>query len=136
MIVEVVQQRGALEVEVADFRRSESVQYRATLPDGAPLPSWISIDAASGKISANPPPGAQLIDIRLVAQDPAGAVRTLEIKIDLSGPGQPRSSWDRDPVPVAQARPSFMRQVDAQQRQWGGYGEELMAVWSSSGHDV
>jgi VCBS repeat-containing protein len=129
MIVEVVQQRGALQVEVADFRKTESVQYRATLPDGSPLPSWIVIDTGSGKITADPPPNAQLIDIRLVAQDPAGGVRTLEIKIDLSTQG-PRSEATPTGTPVVDARPSFMRQVDAHHQQWGGYGQQLMSAFN------
>ena len=132
MIVEVVQQRGAIQVEVADFRRSDAVQYRATLADGSPLPAWIRIDAASGRISADPPPNAQAIDIRLLAQDPSGTARTLEIKIDLSGSAAPRSDALPPGAPVVQARPGFMQQVDWQQHQWGGYGQHLMAAFGET----
>ena len=129
MIVEVKQQRGAIEVEVADFRRSGSVEYRATLPDGSPLPAWIRVDASTGKIAADPPANAPLIDIRLVAQDPSGSVRTLEIKIDLAAPAN-RSDAGPPAPEGAQARPSFMRQIDAQNQNWDGYGTQVLSVFS------
>jgi hypothetical protein len=135
MIVEVKQQRGALEVEVADFRRSGSVEYRATLPDGSPLPGWIRVDAGTGKIAADPPANALLIDIRLVAQDPSGSVRTLEIKIDLAAPAN-RSDAGSPAPQEAQARPSFMRQIDAQNQNWDGYGTQVLSVFSEQPLDL
>ena len=129
MLVEVQQQQGGVQIEVADFRRSQVAQYRATLPDGNPLPAWIKVDPATGKVSAEPGQQTQLIQIRFIAQDADGSSRTLEIKIDLSAPrGQ---SDPAQPASLARegARSAFMQQVAVQQQQWDGYGKELLSAF-------
>jgi len=85
MLVEVSQQQQAIQIEIADFRRSEVAQYRATLLNGDPLPSWIQIDARTGKVTAVPASNTSLIELKFIAEDASGSTRTLEIKIDLSG---------------------------------------------------
>ena len=130
MLVEVAQKDGRLQVEVADFGRSQGVQYRATLPDGSPLPAWIQVDPQTGRISAEPGTNTRLIELTFSAQDANGNIRTLEIKIDLS---QPSARDDQAPqaAPVVQGRPAFMVQLAAHQQQWDGYGEQLVSSFTA-----
>jgi hypothetical protein len=129
MLVQVAQQANGLQIEIADFRRSEVSQYRATLPDGSPLPDWIKVDAATGKVTIDSARAGQLIALQFIAQDASGSIRTLEIKIDLSEQrSQNNSGFDSQPQ--AMARPVFMSQVADHHRQWDGYGEQLLSVFT------
>ena len=129
MLVEVQQQPSRLEIEVADFRRTQVVQYRATLPDGSPLPQWIKVDPSTGRVTAEPGNGVQLIQLKFMAQDADGSIRTLEIKLDLSTTNSPMSPALKA-VKAPDARPSFMQQVALQQQKWDGYGEQLLSVFT------
>ncbi|MEN9886011.1 MAG: hypothetical protein RL758_589, partial [Pseudomonadota bacterium] len=127
MLVEVQQQQGGLQIEMADFRRAQVVQYRATLPDGSPLPAWIKVDASTGKVTAEPGQQAQLIEFRFIAQDANGSVRTLEVKVDLSALRSQAPADPQVPAEPVAARPAFMQQLAAHQQQWHGYGKELLS---------
>ena len=127
--MEVAQKGGQLQVEIADFGRSQGVQYRASLPDGSPLPAWIQVDPQTGRITAEPGSDTRLIQLVFSAQDANGNVRMLEIKIDLS---QPVSSTDQPAGTAALVgRPAFMSQVAAHQQQWDGYGEQLLSSFTA-----
>jgi hypothetical protein len=129
MLVEVAQQGSGLQIEIADFRRGEVSQYRATSPDGKDLPAWIQVDPSTGKVTVDKSRAGQLIELKFIAQDTNGGLRTLEIKIDLSQP-QSQNAPDSTLQPQAQARPAFMNQLAAQSRQWDGYGEQLLSVFT------
>jgi len=129
MLVEVQQQPGRLEIEIADFRRTPVVQYRATLPDGSPLPDWIKVDPATGRVTAEPGNSVRLIQLKFMAQDADGSVRTLEIKLDLSTQNSQMLPALKA-VMARDARPAFMQQVALQQQKWDGYGEQLLSVFT------
>jgi len=129
MLVEVAQQGNELQIEIADFRRSEVSQYRATLPDGSDLPSWIQIDPTTGQVTVDKARAGQLIEMKFIAQDIDGGLRTLDIKIDLSQQ-QSQNEFDASLQPQAQSRPAFMTQLAAHSQQWNGYGEQLMSVFT------
>lgn len=130
VLVEVSVKEQGLLLEIADFRRSDVSQYRATLPDGSALPAWIQVDPSTGKVSVDSGRAGQLIEMRFIAQDINGGLRTLEIKIDLSSQ---RSQNELAPAATQQqalARPAFMNQLAEHQRQWDGYGEQLLSVFT------
>jgi hypothetical protein len=129
MVVEVSQQQNSVQIDVADFRRNQVSQYRATLLNGSPLPDWIRVDSATGKVIAEPGRDVKLIELRFVAEDNSGAVRTLEIRIDLSGQtstADPAAAGEQ----VVNARPVFMTQLATQHQQWDAYGEQLLSVFT------
>ncbi|MDQ8182961.1 putative Ig domain-containing protein, partial [Pelagicoccus sp. SDUM812005] len=56
-----------------DGEFGDSLTYAATLADGSELPDWISIDAATGKLTGTPPQGQDSdIEIKVSATDTAG----------------------------------------------------------------
>ncbi|MFK7753875.1 MAG: Ig-like domain-containing protein [Sedimentitalea sp.] len=61
------------------------LSYSATLADGSPLPSWLSVDGANlvGTPSAA---DAGLIEVTLMATDPHGATAERDIFINVGGP--------------------------------------------------
>jgi hypothetical protein len=129
MLTEVAQKDGRVQVEIADFGGGRGVQYRATLPDGSPLPPWIQVNPQTGQINAEPRGDAPLIQLLFTAQDANGNTRTLEIKIDLSQTS-PRSGLPPATETVA-GRPSFMDQLAAHQQHWDGYGQQLLSTFTA-----
>jgi len=129
MLVEVSQQQNELQIEIADFRREQGSTYRATLLNGSPLPAWITVNPSTGKVSAIPTSDVKLIELQFIAEDAGGNLRTLEIKVDLSGQ---TSTSDASDLQTNEAIPraAFMSQVVSHHQQWGGYGDELLAVFS------
>ena len=129
MLVEVTQPLQELHIEIADFRRGQVEQYSATLPDGSPLPAWIKLDPATGRVTATPDNSNPLIKLNFMAQDANGSLRTLEIKIDLRALAKPA-----DDVPSAmsrrQRRPVFMQQLVAHSQQWDGYGDQILVAFA------
>ncbi len=85
MIVDITQQGEVLSIEIADFQSADVTQYSAVLPDGSPLPDWISIDPQTGAVSGTPPEGIEQVDLQIVALEQDGSVRMLDVRIDLTG---------------------------------------------------
>ena len=57
-----------------DTAHGDSLAFSATLGDGSPLPSWLSIDASTGVLSGTPGDGdVGAIDVRVTATDNASA---------------------------------------------------------------
>jgi hypothetical protein len=129
MLVEVTQQRDAIHIEIADFKRNQVSQYRATLLDGQALPDWIQIDPATGQVTATPPIDVQLIELKFIAQDASGGIRTLEIRIDLSGQSVRSETSSLSPA-EASPRTTFMTQIALHHQQWDGYGDQILSVFA------
>lgn len=129
MVVEVVQQQVGVQMEIADFKRNQVSEYRATLPDGKPLPAWISVDPKTGTLTATPEGNVQLIEVKFIAQDANGTLRTIDIKLDLSS-----KNTSAAPLPVpdlaVEARPAFLSQLAAHKQQWEGYGEQILSAFT------
>lgn len=129
MLVEVSQQQQGIQIEIADFRRSEVSRYRATLPNGDPLPSWIQVDPATGKVTASPGTGTPLIELKFIAEDASGGTRAIEIKIDLSQQGQ-RAQYSSETAPVVSGRTAFSSQLAMHHQQWDGYGQQILSEFT------
>lgn len=74
-----------LVVDIEDSSPNSSSQfYSGTLGDGSSLPSWITLDPATGTVTINnPPAGQREVIIRIQAIGADGQVRILELKLDL-----------------------------------------------------
>lgn len=74
-----------LVVDIEDSSPNSSSQfYSGTLGDGSSLPSWITLDPATGTVTINnPPAGQREVIIRIQAIGTDGQVRILELKLDL-----------------------------------------------------
>jgi Ca2+-binding RTX toxin-like protein len=63
-----------------DIDASDALTYSAMLASGSALPSWLSINATTGKLSGTPAIGALgTIGVRVTAKDKAGATATLPV---------------------------------------------------------
>ncbi|MDA9590810.1 hypothetical protein N9S27_02420 [Alphaproteobacteria bacterium] len=49
---------------------------------GSPLPTWVKVDQKTGLTTADPPPGAQPFEMRVVAEDGAGNARAIDLVLD------------------------------------------------------
>lgn len=80
----VAYDQGSLEVQLAEigFDSGES-GYTATMADGAPLPSWLRVDPASGTIRATPPAGVTHVTVTVMTTDLTGQVRMIDVTLDL-----------------------------------------------------
>jgi hypothetical protein len=80
--------------------RNARVTVEARLPDGSPLPSWISINPQAGQAIVRPPAGfVGTVEIRLIAHDEAGnsagttytiIVRERKVELQTPAPYDPR----------------------------------------------
>ena len=55
---------------------------KGELADGSPLPSWVKVDRDTGLTTADPPPGAQPFEMRVVAEDGGGNTRAIDLVLD------------------------------------------------------
>lgn len=61
----------------------DTLQFSASLADGSALPAWLTIDAATGKLSGTPPVGSSDLQVVITATDPAtlSATATLTLTV-------------------------------------------------------
>nr|WP_321270769.1 Ig-like domain-containing protein [uncultured Tolumonas sp.] len=72
---------GDIQVYIIDAKPSKN--YSATLSDGTTLPDWVSIDPTTGALSIKPPPGEKNLIIKIYATGQDGAIRILEVKLNV-----------------------------------------------------
>lgn len=61
------------------------VLYNAAQADGSELPEWLAVDPATGTITGHPPEGVTSIQVRIMATDADGKVRTLNVTVNFQG---------------------------------------------------
>ena len=67
-----------------DIDAGDALSYSAKLASGSALPSWLSINATTGKLSGTPAIGAiGTLDVRITAKDKAGATATLPVLVNV-----------------------------------------------------
>ncbi|MCH1543049.1 MAG: Ig domain-containing protein, partial [Alphaproteobacteria bacterium] len=111
-------------VQITDEASDRAERFKGELADGSPLPSWIEVDQNTGLTTADPPPGAQPFEMRVVAEDGAGNARAIDLVLDptlIEGEGDTgrqaandkvannaalNSTNDAMPAPIENNRPS------------------------------
>jgi hypothetical protein len=69
-------------VQITDEASDRAERFKGELADGSPLPSWVKVDQKTGLTTADPPPGAQPFEMRVVAEDGAGNARAIDLILD------------------------------------------------------
>ena len=87
-------------VQISDEATDRAERFKGELADGSPLPSWVKVDRDTGLTTADPPPGAQPFEMRVVAEDGGGNTRAIDLVLDptsIEGEGEadrkPTISW-------------------------------------------
>ena len=137
MLVEVRQQKDGFQIEFADFKVKQVVGYHATQLDDTPLPNWVGVDTATGEIHGAPPEGVKTIDLRMMAQDRDGSIRTLDLHIDLEKQKNPVNKGILTPTEPArvtklEVMPSFTTQLHQARAVHDGYGHALVDAMRKS----
>ena len=57
-------------------------KIKLVLENGSDIPNWILFDEATGEITANPPAGIEVMDIKIIIEDTDGVVTVKDLKID------------------------------------------------------
>ncbi len=57
-------------------------KIKLVLENGSDIPSWILFDEATGEITANPPAGIEVMDIKIIIEDSDGVITVKDLKID------------------------------------------------------
>ncbi len=80
-VATLVTQSNRVSITIEDS--GASVNYSATMSDGADLPNWVEINPTTGEVSMTPPVGQGKITLKINAVDIDGNTRVLEIDVDL-----------------------------------------------------
>lgn len=129
-VTRIAAQDGAVSIDVADSRADSAQLYSGTMADGTALPSWVSIDPATGSVTANPPEGVTELAIRVRAIDSDGQVRILEIKVDLDElqeGAEPEAATGSAAVGFT----PLSDQLAAEAHELDAYGDRLVAILSA-----
>ena len=57
-------------------------KIKLVLENGSDIPNWILFDEATGEITANPPAGIEVMDIKIIIEDLDGVITVKDLKID------------------------------------------------------
>ncbi len=82
-VAEIRLDNGLFTMTVVDTQ--VAAQYNAALADGSQLPEWLSVDPATGAVTGHPPEGVSQVQIRIIATDADGKVRTLNVTVKFQG---------------------------------------------------
>ena len=69
-------------IDIIDQNAANVASYSISSPNGEPIPSWVSINAQTGQIVANPPDGVDSIEFVVTAEDGDGSTREINTSID------------------------------------------------------
>ncbi|MDA8776717.1 cadherin-like domain-containing protein, partial [Alphaproteobacteria bacterium] len=69
-------------VQITDEASDRAELFKGELADGSPLPSWVKVDKNTGLTTADPPPGTQSFEMRVVAEDGGGNSRAIDLVLD------------------------------------------------------
>ncbi len=123
---------GQLSILLADSLGGAS--FSATLADGSQLPDWVSVNPVTGEVKITPPPGQGKITIRINAVDASGAVRVLDVEVDLAElPAEDATETgtkNQQPAKGVTFMP-LQQQLDIAAAQADGYGMDLMKLLAS-----
>ena len=76
-------------IDIVDQNAANVASYSITSPNGGPIPSWVSFNAETGQIVANPPDGVDTIEFVVTANDFDGSSREITATIDFDSSTNP-----------------------------------------------
>ena len=76
-------------IDIVDQNAANVTSYSITSPNGGPIPSWVSFNAETGQIVANPPDGVDAIEFVVTANDLDGSSREITATIDFDSSTNP-----------------------------------------------
>jgi VCBS repeat-containing protein len=76
-------------IDIIDQNAANVASYSITSPNGGPIPSWVSFNAETGQIVANPPDGVDAIVFVVTANDLDGSSREITATIDFDSSTNP-----------------------------------------------
>ena len=76
-------------IDIVDQNAANVASYSITSPNGGPIPSWVSFNAETGQIVANPPDGVDAIEFVVTANDFDGSSREITATIDFDSSTNP-----------------------------------------------
>lgn len=122
-----------LVIDIEDTSPNASNQaYSGSLGDGGSLPSWISLDPATGSVTiSNPPTGQREVIVRIQAIGADGQVRVLELKLDLEKLLKQQVQERQDVEPDVSFVP-LSQQLETQLVAHEQYGARLMSLLQST----
>ena len=109
-----------------------SVTYSATLSDGTALPSWLSIDSATGMLSGVPPIGYNsALAITVTATDAlnASATSTQNLSVSSSVPTAAQAQYASSPAQIDEL--NQMWAIHSDPLSWGSFAEQGPATTGS-----
>lgn len=130
LVVESVKvEAGLLEVRVVEAGSNAAAFFTATLSDGSPLPSWLSVDPATGTLLGTPPEGVSRVELRIMGTDASGRAFTLDLGVEWE-PKQaeedmPASERPQSVKGLTPERLPFSRQLSRAAEALDGYGQKI-----------
>lgn len=123
-----------LTIDIQDTSPNASSQlYSGSLSSGESLPSWISLDPATGSVTlTNPPAGQKEVSIRIQAVGTDGQMRVLELKLDLDELLKRTAETERTEPLEPVAFVPLSEQLEAELVAHEHYGDRLMALLQSA----
>ncbi|MGB0478732.1 MAG: hypothetical protein ACPGJJ_05225 [Parvibaculales bacterium] len=81
-VIDLKVEGSEIAVQITDEATDRAERFKGELADGSPLPSWVKVDRNTGLTTADPPPGAQPFEMRVVAEDGGGNSRAIDLVLD------------------------------------------------------
>ena len=81
-VIDLKVEGSEIAVQISDEASDRAERFKGEMADGSPLPSWVKVDRNTGLTTADPPPGAQPFEMRVVAEDGGGNSRAIDLVLD------------------------------------------------------
>ena len=81
-VIDLKVEGSRIAVQLSDEATDRAERFKGELADGSPLPTWVKVDRNTGLTTADPPPGAQPFEMRVVAEDGGGNSRAIDLVLD------------------------------------------------------
>ena len=65
-------------VQLVDEAIDQAETFKGEMADGSKLPDWVKVNSSTGLTTAEPPEGANAIEMRVIAEDGSGNQRAID----------------------------------------------------------
>ena len=81
-VVDLKVEGEEIAVQIADEAADPAETFKGEMADGSKLPDWVKVDANTGLTTADPPKGAEAIEMRIIAEDSSGNERAIDLVLN------------------------------------------------------